>query len=73
MTYMKLVTKGMKRHLSAAYYSSSDCLTLCGCAVTRPQSWKQISTLEGDECERFASLAFRGNTAITPGRTPVPR
>jgi len=70
---MKLITKGMKRHLSATYYSSSDCLTLCGCAVTRPQSWKQISTLEGDECERCASLAFRGNATKTPVRPLAPR
>jgi hypothetical protein len=73
MTYMKLVTKGMKRHLSAAYYSSGDSLTLCGCVVTRPHSWKQIRTLEGDECERCAALAFRSNAAIMSGRVPAPR
>ena len=73
MTYMKLITKGTKYHLSANYQSSSDSLTLCGCVVTRPQSWKQISTLEGDECEQCASLAFRGDAAKKCGRVPVPR
>lgn len=73
MTYMKLITKGMKHHLSTAYESSGDSLTLCGCVVTRPHSWKQINTLEGDECERCASLAFRGNSAATSNRSPAPR
>jgi hypothetical protein len=48
-------------------------LTLCGCVVTRPQSWKQISTLEGDECEQCASLAFRGDAAKKSGRVSAPR
>jgi len=73
MKYMKLVTKGMKHHLSATYYSSGDCLTLCGCTVTRPHSWKQIRSLEGDECAQCASLAFRGSAAITADRAPAPR
>ena len=73
MTYMKLVTKGMKRHLSATYQSSGNSLTLCGCVVTRPQSWKQIRSLEGDECERCASLAFGSNAALTSSRAPAPR
>ena len=68
MTYMKLVTKGVKHHLSAMYESSGDSLTLCGCVVTLPHSWKQIRTLEGDECERCASLAFRGNATRTSDR-----
>jgi hypothetical protein len=72
MTYMKLVTEGMKHHLSARYESSGDSMTLCGCVVTRSQSWKQIRSLEGDECEQCASLAFRGGTAIS-GRASAPR
>ena len=63
MTYMKLVTEGTKHHLLAAYQSSGDSLTLCGCVVTRAHSWKQIRSLEGDECEQCASLAFSGNAA----------
>jgi|GEM_PF-4663948 len=73
MTYMKLITKGTKHHLSESYQSSSDSLTLCGCVVTRPQSWKHISTLEGDECEQCAALAFRGDAAKKSGRVSVPR
>jgi hypothetical protein len=73
MTYMKLVTEGMKHHLSANYQSSGDSQTLCGCVVTRPHSWKQIGTLEGDECERCASLAFMGNAAITSHQPSAPR
>jgi hypothetical protein len=45
------------------YQSAGDSLTLCGCVVTRAHSWKQIRSLEGDECEQCASLAFRGNAA----------
>ena len=63
MTYMKLVSKGMKHHLAAMYQSSGNSLTLCGCVVTRPQSWKQIRSLEGDECKQCASLAFSGDAA----------
>ena len=73
MTYMKLVTEGMKHHLSANYQSSSDSLTLCGCIVTRPHSWKQISSLEGDECEQCASIAFRGKAAMTSNRPSASR
>ena len=72
MTYMKLVTEGMKHHLSATYQSSGDSLTLCGCVVTRPHSWKQIRSLEGDECEQCASLAFRGHAAVSD-RATTPR
>ena len=60
MTYMKLVTRGVKRHLSAAYQSSGDSVTLCGCVVTLPHSWKQISTLEGDECVKCAEKMGEG-------------
>jgi hypothetical protein len=65
MTYMKLVTEGMKHHLSSTYQSSGNSQTLCGCVVTRPHSWKQIRSLEGDECEQCASLAFRGNAVVS--------
>jgi hypothetical protein len=72
MTYMKLVTEGAKHHLSANYQSSSDSLTLCGCVVTRAHSWKQIHTLEGDECEQCASRAFNGGAATTTDRASGP-
>lgn len=72
MTYMKLVTEGTKHHLSAMYQSSGDSLTLCGCVVTRPHSWKQIGSLEGDECEQCATLAFSGK-AVVSGRASAPR
>jgi len=73
MTYMKLVTKGMKRHLATTYLSSGDSLTLCGCVVTLPHSWKQIRSLEGDECERCAALAFSENAPIASDRAPAAR
>ena len=73
MTYMKLVTEGTKHHLSAAYQSAGDSLTLCGCVVTRAHSWKQIRSLEGDECEQCASLAFSGDAGITSKRASAPR
>lgn len=73
MIYMKLVTEGMKHHLSATYQSSGDSMTLCGCVVTRPHSWKQIRSLEGDECEQCASLAFRGDAVITSKRASSSR
>jgi len=60
MTYMKLVTQGVKRHLALADQSSAE-FTLCGSTVTRSQSWKRINGLEGDECQLCADLAFGGN------------
>ena len=59
LTYMKLVTGGVKHHLVVADQSSSES-TLCGCTVTRAHSWRRITGLEGDECEHCAELAFGG-------------
>ena len=59
MTYMKLVTKGVKHHLAVADQASAGA-TLCGCTVTRSHSWKRIIGLEGDECRHCAALAFGG-------------
>ena len=57
MTYMKLVTGGVKRHLAAADQPAAES-TLCGCTVTGAHSWMRIKGLEGDECPRCAELAF---------------
>jgi hypothetical protein len=64
---MKLVTGGVKHHLSVVDQSPGESITLCGCVVTRPHSWKRIRGLEGDECEHCAELAFGGSAAV-PGR-----
>jgi len=56
-TYMKLVTGGVKHHLVVADQASTES-TLCGCTVTRWQSSRRITRLEGDECEHCAGLAF---------------
>ena len=61
MTYMKIITAGLTRHLALADQSSTDS-TLCGCTVTGVQSWTRIMKLEGDECPRCADLAFGGDT-----------
>ena len=61
MTYIKLASGGVKRHhLVVAGPPSAEFVTLYGCVVTQPQSWKLIGRLEGDECERCADLAFSG-------------
>jgi len=60
MTYMKLVTAGVKQHLTVADQPSVES-TLCGCTVTRAHNWKRITGLEGDECEVCAKLAFGGS------------
>jgi len=73
MSYMKLISRGVKHHLSAAYESSGESTTLCGCIVTRPHSWKRIGTLEGDECEQCAALAFSLHSAVLPRPDSVPR
>jgi hypothetical protein len=57
MTYMKLITGGVKRHLALADQPSTDS-TLCGCTVTGAHSWARIRGLEGDECLQCAELAF---------------
>lgn len=75
MTYMKLVTGGVKHHLAVADQPSTESTTLCGCTITRAHSWKRIGTLEGDECKRCAELAFGESLAAlgrrTSRRTPV--
>lgn len=60
ITYLKLVTGGVKQHLCLANQAATESVTLCGCVVTRLQSWKQINSLEGDECPNCAALAFGG-------------
>ena len=61
MTYMKLVTAGVKHHLVIADQPAGESITLCGCVVTRPHSLKRINGLEGDECQHCADLAFGGS------------
>ena len=65
MTYMKLVTGGVKHHLSVADQPAGESITLCGCVLTRPHSWKRIRGLEGDECAHCAELAFGGRVAVS--------
>ena len=61
ITYLKLVTGGVKHHLCVADQASAEFMTLCGCVITQPHSWKRVNRLEGDECSRCADLAFGGN------------
>ena len=61
ITYLKLVTGGVKHHLCVAGQASTEAVTLCGCVVTRAQSWKEVKSLEGDECPHCADLAFGGS------------
>jgi hypothetical protein len=56
MTYTKFLTEAPNKHLALP---DRD-ITLCGCAITRLSSWKRITALEGDECERCAEQAFSG-------------
>ena len=72
MTYMKLVTGGVKRHLAAGDQPSAESVTLCGCAVTRSHSWKLIGALEGDECQHCAELAFGGSADRRPAKQNPP-
>jgi len=72
MTYMKLVTGGVKRHLAAGDQPSAESVTLCGCAVTRSHSWKLIGALEGDECHHCAELAFGGRAGRQPAKRNPP-
>ena len=77
MTYMKLITGGVKRHLALADQPSTDS-TLCGCTVTGAHNWTRITGLEGDECPQCAERAFgvdapratHGVTAAAAGHTP---
>ena len=68
MTYMKLITGGVKRHLAVAVQLSAESITLCGCTVTRSHSWKRVAGLEGDECPRCAELAFHGGVVRAGSR-----
>jgi hypothetical protein len=56
MTYLKLADS--PKHLALPDKAHEDGVTLCGCVMTRPHSWTAITALEGDECEKCASLAF---------------
>jgi hypothetical protein len=60
LTYLKLVRGGVKHHLCLVDQPPAESVTLCGCVVTRPQSWTHVSSLEGDECPQCAALAFGG-------------
>jgi hypothetical protein len=66
MTYMKLVTGGVKHHLCPADLPGNDSDTLCGCTVTRSHNWKRVSQLEGDECPGCAARAFGGRAKGRP-------
>ena len=57
---MKIVTADAVRHLCVLDQFSNDMETLCGCTVTQLQSWKRITSLEGDECGQCADVAFDG-------------
>jgi hypothetical protein len=74
MTYMKLVTGGVKHHLCLMDQAGGESLTLCGCVLTRIHNWKRIRGLEGDECVECAELAFGGHkTASTSLETHATR
>ena len=61
ITYLKLVTGGVKHHLCVADQALTEFVTLCGCVITQPQNWKRVNSLEGNECPRCADLAFGGS------------
>jgi hypothetical protein len=65
MTYMKLITGGVKRHLALADQPSTDS-TLCGCSITGAHSWARIQRLEGDECPLCAERAFGVDVSRRP-------
>ena len=56
MTYTKFLTQGTSKHLALP---DKD-MTLCGRVITRLDSWKRITALEGDECEKCVEQAFAG-------------
>ena len=58
MTYLKMISEGARKHLIAADQRLDEVVTLCGCTVTRPGSCKAVTALEGDECEKCASVSF---------------
>ena len=59
--YIKLIAEGSKRHLATADQAYQPSVTLCGRTITRLASWKQISSLEGDECPACSERAFADN------------
>ena len=63
MTYTKFLTEGTNKHLALPTKDT----TLCGCVITRLDSWKRITALEGDECERCAEQAFSGTRRLRFG------
>jgi hypothetical protein len=58
MTYLKMISEGTRKHLIAADQRLDEVVTLCGCTVTRPGNCKAVTALEGDECEKCASVSF---------------
>jgi hypothetical protein len=58
MTYLKMISEGARKHLIAADQQLDEVVTLCGCTVTRAGSCKAVTALEGDECEKCASVSF---------------
>ena len=72
MTYMKLVTGGVKHHLCTVD-GVGESITLCGCVLTRSHNWKRIRGLEGDECAECAELAFGGDKPVLEARAPAVR
>jgi hypothetical protein len=70
MTYLKLMNSE-KKHLAVRDQTHDYLTTLCGCTITRPRSWTAITALEGDECERCASLAFQHPLSMVEQRDSV--
>jgi hypothetical protein len=58
MTYLKMLSAGAKKHLIAVDQRLDEVTTLCGCTVTRRGNCKAVTALEGDECEKCASVSF---------------
>ena len=58
MTYLKMISEDAKKHLVPAVQGLEEITTLCGCTVTRRVGWKAVTALEGDECEKCASVSF---------------
>ena len=58
MTYLKMISADAKKHLVPAVQGLEEITTLCGCTVTRSVSWKAVTALEGDECEKCAAVSF---------------
>jgi hypothetical protein len=53
-----MLSASAKKHLIAADQPFEEVTTLCGCTVTRPGSVIAVTALEGDECEKCASVSF---------------